>query len=216
MLDTAFPRVLGDVGNPDSFAFPVRYRVVPGATPDAIVLTDPRVWVEAFIEEGRALVAEGCTGLATTCGFLTLVRDEVAAACGVPVASSALEQVAMVAAMLPTERRVGILTISEASLSGAHLSAAHVPPGTPVRGVDKTSFAASILGNETTLDVEQARADMVSAAEAFVADHPDLGALVLECTNMPPYAPDIAGATGLPVYSILNYLEWFHAGLCLS
>jgi hypothetical protein len=213
MLDTKFPRIHGDVGNAASFDFPVRYRVVPGATPEAIVLKDPRVWIEAFITEGRALVAQGCIGLATTCGFLTLVRDQVAEACGVPVASSSLEQIAMIDAMLPPGKRVGILTISAASLSADHLKAAGVGADVPVWGVDDTEFAASILNNRTELDIERARDDLVAAAEAFVAKTPDLGALVLECTNMPPFARDIARATGLPVFSILTHLAWFHAGL---
>ena len=41
-----------------------------------------------------------------------------------------------------------------------------------------------------------------------------LGAIVLECTNMVPYAPDISVATGLPVYSIHTLVRWMHMGLC--
>lgn len=213
MLDTWFPRVPGDVGNAASFDFPVRYRVVPGATPDAIVLGDSRRWVDAFIAEGRALVAEGCTGLATTCGFLSLVRDDVAAACGVPVAASALEQVGMVAAQLPPGRCVGILTISAHSLTPAHLSAAGVPKDVPVAGMDGSHFAEAILGNALHLDTAQAREEMVAAAQTLCSDHPQVASIVLECTNMPPYAADIAAATGRPVFSILSYLTWFHSGL---
>jgi hypothetical protein len=36
---------------------------------------------------------------------------------------------------------------------------------------------------------------------------------VLECTNMVPFAADIAAATGRPVYSIYSFATWFHAGL---
>jgi len=166
MLDTRFPRIKGDVGNPETWDFPVRYAVVAGATPEAVVCSDV-----------------------------------------------ALEQVPMIAPMLAPARRVGVLTISGATLSSAHLAAAGVPQGTPVRGVEDTGFARSILGNETALDVDLARREMVAAAQSFVADHPELGALVLECTNMPPYATDIAQATGLPVFSITTYLNWFHAAL---
>jgi len=213
MLDTRFPRVAGDVGNPDSFDFPVTYRVVPGATPDAIVRGDTQSWTDAFIREGQALVAGGCTGLATTCGFLTLLRRDMARACGVPVATSALEQVAMVQRLLPTGQRVGILTISESSLSHAHLAAGDVPEDVPIRGVDGSHFADAILNNRTSLDVTLAERDLVAAACDLCEDTPSVGALVLECTNMPPYADAIARATGRPVYSILTYLNWFHEGL---
>lgn len=213
MLDTKFPRILGDVGNADSWPFAVEYAVVPGATPDAIVCDDIEPFVQAFIEAGRALVAQGCTGIATTCGFLALIRPRLAAALGVPVAASSLEQVGQVQAMLPADQVVGILTISAKTLSSGHLSAAGVPPGCPVRGTDGSSFSKSILGNLTTLDVAAARRDMVTAAQTLVKDRPNVGAIVLECTNMVPYAPDIAAATGRPVYTIHTYLSWFHAGL---
>ena len=49
--------------------------------------------------------------------------------------------------------------------------------------------------------------------EAWVAAHPEVGAVLLECTNMPPYAADIAAATGRPVFSIYTYLRWFQASL---
>ena len=213
MLDTRFPRVLGDVGNPESFDFPVSYRVVDGATPEQIVLGDSQRWVDAFIKEGQALVAEGCTGLATTCGFLTLVRQEVATACNVPVASSALEQISMIKQLLPVGQSVGILTISADSLSPDHLAAADVDLDTPIQGMDDSHFARTILGNLTNLNTKQAEVELPDAALRLCQTHPQIGAIVLECTNMPPYAAAISNATGRPVFSILSYLNWFHAAL---
>jgi len=213
MLDTRFPRIPGDVGNAKSWDFPVRYAVVPGATPQAIVCEDPEPFVQSFIEAGRQLVAEGCTGIATTCGFLALIRQHLAASLGVPVAASALEQAAQIRAMLAPEKRLGILTISKSSLSEAHLATAGVPGDSLIAGMEGSSFARTILGNRTTLDVAAARQEMVQAASGLCRDHPAVGAILLECTNMVPYAPEIAEATGRPVYSIHGYLNWFHAGL---
>lgn len=213
MLDTQFPRIVGDVGNPASFAFGVRYHSVKGATPAAIVEGDQTPFVDAFIAAGRALLAEGCTGIATTCGFLSLRRQQFADALGVPVAASALEQLGLVNANLPGNRRAGVLTISAHSLSADHLRLAGAPADTPVEGMEGTHFADAILQNRPDLDVDRARSEMVARAVAFARSRPDLGALVLECTNMPPYADDISAATGLPVHSIITYLGWFEAGL---
>jgi len=66
---------------------------------------------------------------------------------------------------------------------------------------------------KTSLDVDLARQDILDAGARLVARNPDLGAIVLECTNMPPYAADLAAATGLPVYDIYSMISWFHAGL---
>tara|TARA_R110002094_G_scaffold181115_2_gene159170 strand:+ start:1378 stop:2076 length:699 start_codon:yes stop_codon:yes gene_type:complete len=213
MLDTRFPRIPGDVGNPRTWDFPVRYATVSGATPEAIVCGDMEPFVRAFIAEGRKLVAQGCTGIATTCGFLTLIRPRLKQALGVPVAASALEQGGQVAAMLPSGSRVAVLTISAGSLGAAHLAAAGLQDDTPVHGLEGSGFARSILGNEMTLDVENARCEMVAAGLELVRSQSDVGAIILECTNMAPYAADIARATGCPVYSIHTYLTWFYAAL---
>lgn len=213
MLDSRFPRILGDVGNPGTWNFPVRYAVVPGATPEVIVDDDASPFLNAFVEAGRSLVEAGCTGIATSCGFLAPMRTELARALGVPVAASALEQAGQISGNLPVGQRLGILTISKAALGNAHLMAAGVPPDAVVQGVEDTAFAHTILGNLAELDVARARNEMVVAAKATVGQTPEIGAILLECTNMPPYAEDIALATGRPVYSIYNYLCWFHESL---
>lgn len=213
MLDTRFPRIPGDVGNPATWDFPVRYHIVPGATPEAIVHQDPARFVDAFVDAGRALVAEGCTGIATTCGFLSLLRSDLARQIGVPVASSALEQAGQIVASLPPDQTLGILTISGKALTEDHLRAAAVPIRAVIGGMDGTGFAESILGNRATLDVSRAEAEMVDAAQSLLRRAPEIGALLLECTNMPPYARAVSAATGLPVYSIYTYLNWFHQSL---
>ncbi|MBM2575594.1 aspartate/glutamate racemase family protein [Jannaschia sp. Os4] len=211
MLDTRFPRPPGDAGNPATWPFPVTIRRVPGTTPEAAVRRDPDALLDAFAAEGRALVAGGCAGLATTCGFLAPLQSRLAAACGVPVVASALTLCAPLAATVPGGR-VGILTIEAASLTPAHLHAARVPEGTPVEGLDGTHMADRILCDSPDLDVARARVEMVAAARRLAARAP-LGGIVLECANMGPYAADVAAATGLPVHSILTAVGWLHAGL---
>ena len=39
------------------------------------------------------------------------------------------------------------------------------------------------------------------------------GAILLECTNMVPYAAEIRAKFNLPVYSIYSFVQWFQAGL---
>jgi len=214
MLDARFPRIPGDMGNALTWPFPVHYRIVRGASPDRVVRQGAEGLLGAFVDAARGLVADGVDGITTNCGFLSLFQEELARAVEVPVLTSSLMQVGLVQRTLPPGRRVGILTISGSTLGQAHLNAAGVPEGTPVGTTEgKREFTRAILGNELELDVEAARSDNVEAAEELVAAHPDIGALVLECTNMCPYAADIAGATGKPVHSILDAVEWFHAGL---
>lgn len=213
LLDTAFPRILGDIGNPESWPFHVRYEVVKGATPDAIVKGDPTQMLDAFIQAGQKLVANGCTGITTTCGFLSLLQDDLKSALGVPVATSSLMQIPTINALLPSSKCAAVLTISADSLTAAHLRAAGAPLDTPIIGTDDGAFSAAILGNKPELDVDASKAEITAAAKQLCAAHPNVGALVLECTNMPPYAAAVAEATGLPVYSIYSLVSWFEAGL---
>lgn len=214
MLDARFPRIPGDMGNAATWPFPVLYRVVEGADPDLIVRRRAAGMLEPFIEAGRDLIRQGAEVITTNCGFLALFQRELSEALAVPVATSALMQVPMVQAMLPPGRRVGVITISNASLTPDHLSAAGCPADLPVIGTeDGREFSRVILDNEPTLDVDKARADLVEAGQRLAAAHPDLGAIVLECTNMPPYQAAIRAATGLPVFSMVDYVCWMAAGM---
>ena len=117
-------------------------------------------------------------------------------------------------ALLSRGRRAGILTVSASALTAEHLTKAGVPAGTPIATTEGgREFTRAILGNEMEMDVGAARHDNVEAAARLVSDHPEVGAIVLECTNMVPYAADIREATGLPVFSIETFVAWFHAGL---
>lgn len=214
MLQARFPRIPGDMGHAGTWDFPVLYRVVRDASPERVVRRRAEGLLDAFIAAARDLVADGADGITTNCGFLSLYQRELAAAVGVPVAASSLMQVEMVNRLLPPGRRAGILTISASTLGAEHLAAAGVPEGTPIGTTEGgREFTRAILGDEPQMDVEAARADNVEAARALVADHPELGAIVLECTNMTPYAADIRAATGLPVFTMAGFVSWFQSGL---
>ena len=214
MLEARFPRIPGDMGNALTWNFPVHYKVVRGATPDLVVRHGAQGLLESFISAARELVDDGVDGITTNCGFLSLFQDEIASAVPVPVVTSSLMQVNMVNRTLPAGKRAGILTINGSSLTQKHLDAANVPAGTPVGTTEGgREFTRAILDNELELNVDLARKDNVDAALAMTRSHDDLGAIVLECTNMEPYAADIAAATGLPVYSIQTLITWFQRGL---
>jgi len=207
MLDTRFPRPPGDIGNPASFDFPVRYAVVRGASPRRVVQDHDAALLRPFIEAGRALVREGADAITTSCGFLILFQDALQDALGVPVWSSSLLLVAPLAAALPAGRSVGIVTVDAASLGAAHLRAAGASPETPIEGLAVGSaFQRCLLDDEPTLDFDAARRATVEAARTLMARRPDVAALVLECTNMPPYAAAVREATGLPVHDITTLL----------
>ena len=215
MLEARFPRIPGDMGNAATWPFPVLYRVVPGASPARVVEQGAAGLLDAFIAAGRELVGLGAEAITTNCGFLSIFQADLAAALQVPVATSSLMQVPWVQAMLPPGHRVGIVTVNAAGLTPAHLAGAGVAPDTPIAGCEggREFFRVLIRAESEDMDVDAARADVVAAAQALREATPELGAIVLECTNMPPYAADVAAATGLPVFDIYSMITWFQAGL---
>lgn len=213
-LDTAFPRIRGDVGAAETFDFPVRYATVSGATVDDVVHRNEDVMFPRFVAAASRLVDEGCIGIATTCGFLVRWQRELAAELPVPVLTSALLQLPLVERCLPRHRRVGIVTYSAVDLTPAVLAAAGADAYTPIQGVDPQGyFARTIRLGSAELDRDRMAADVAAAARHLVATHQNLGAVVLECANMPPYRDAVEAAIELPVFDAAQLLVWFHAGI---
>jgi Asp/Glu/hydantoin racemase len=216
MLDTRFPRIRGDMGNATTFPFPVRYHRVPGADPDLVVRRGAEGLLPAFVEGAKALEREGVGAITTNCGFLIKYQDQLACAVRVPVFTSSLLLVPLVHRLLPAGQRVGIMTVNASTLRPEHLTAAGIGADVPLAVVGmetEKEFTRALLDNELELDVDLAREEHIRVARRLVTEHPDVGAVVLECTNMPPYTADIQRETGRPVFDILSLVTLVHDAL---
>lgn len=70
-----------------------------------------------------------------------------------------------------------------------------------------------IKAEKHDMDIGLTEQDILDAGLDLVRRHLDVGAIVLECTNMPPCAAALQAVTGLAVYDIYCMITWFHAGL---
>lgn len=214
MLEARFPRIPGDMGNAGTWPFPVLYKVVKGASPQRVVKERAEGLLDAFLDGAKELVDLGADGITTNCGFLSLYQEDIARHVGVPVATSSLMQAPFIERILPPGQRVGILTISAATLTPEHLRAAGVDEETPIVGTDGgREFSRAILENELALDVAAAERDILDAGETLMRRNPEVGAILLECTNMSPYARALSEHVSRPVFDIVSFVTWFHAGL---
>ncbi len=213
MLDTQFPRPVGDIGHPETFNVPTHREIVRGIWPAKVVqsaagLHQART-VPAFQSVVRSLEKRGAKAITTSCGFLVLLQKELQSAVRIPVVTSSL---LLLPELLKVQQRVGVLTISSSALGKEHLRSAGVPrerlQDVVVQGVAATTeFVVKILGNQTQMDVAQAERDVVAAAVALKQRAPDISTVVLECTNMPPYLAAIKAATGLKVLCLWDDLR---------
>ena len=55
MLETRFPRILGDIGNAKTFSYPVLYDIVKGYKPDKVVLDLKMEDIRPFIDSAKRL-----------------------------------------------------------------------------------------------------------------------------------------------------------------
>lgn len=214
MLDTHFPRIPGDVGNEKSFSFPIVKKIVTGASTRRVVLEGDSSLLRPFLDAARELEAEGVAAITTSCGFLAMFQRELAAAVNIPVFTSALLQAALLAPMLKGGQAVGILTADGRKLGERHFQGVgitRVPK--VVYGMEGTAFGEVFVGDSPTLDRATAEREMRAVARRMVDEHPEIGPIVLECTNMPPYARAVADVTGRPVYDITTLAEAVMRGL---
>jgi aspartate/glutamate racemase len=210
MLQSHFPRPLGDIGHPDSFPVPTRRLVVGEATAQKVVQHAPGLassgLVGAFIAAARDLERQGAAAITTSCGFLVLFQQQLQEAVQVPVVTSSL---LMLPGLLQVHRQVGLLTVSSALLGPEFIEAAGVPrervADVIVQGVEPSGeFASVILGDRPRMDTNTAAREVVKAARELKRRAPDIHTLVLECTNLPPFASQIEQATGLRTLSLLQ------------
>ncbi len=216
MLNTRFPRIAGDIGNPSSFPFPVRYKVIEPATVDRIVTADgPSASVmDAFVDAGEQLAEEGVSALTTSCGFMAIAQTQLSARSRVPVLTSSLCQIPLIQSTLPADRRVGVLTIDAGELTAAHFAEAGAATDLPVEGVESGHELARVIKQDLPeLDPAKAADDVLAAGRRLVAKAPEVGAIVLECTNMAPYSRALAAALELPVFDIVGLLAWWYRGV---
>ena len=206
-LETYYGRPPGHLRNASTFRFPVTYRVVRGATAKRVVKdADPEL-LTLFIEAARELEQEGVMAVTGSCGFLALFQEELADSVDIPLFASSLIQIPMVYRMLHRNQKVGILTASKSSLTRAHLKAvgAETVPVCMAGMDDQQEFCEVVIeGRRNELDTVRLAKEVLVVVEKLAEEHPELGALVIECTDLPPFAHLIQERIRLPVFDIVT------------
>lgn len=206
-LESAYAKVPGHIKNASTFDFPVIYKNVRGVSIRRLVNEADRSLLKPIIATMRALEKEGVQAITGSCGFFALFQREMADAVNIPVFASSLIQVPMVHCMLKQNQRVGIITARKKSLTKEHLYAVDAG-NTPIRiaGMDdQKEFCEVILeAKRRVLDLEKFEHEVLSVADKFVKNHRDVGAIVLECTDLPCFAHLIMQQINLPVFDIIT------------
>lgn len=216
ILDAAYPCVPGNVGNACTFDFPVRYKVVKNASIDRLLNQRDPSLLEPFIEAALELQDEGVRAVTGACGFMALFQRQVADALDIPVFLSSLLQVPFIYQMLPRGRKIGVISADSSALTREHFSSVGIVPDISLilGGMEnQVEFREAVLFEKGTLDSAQIQREVVEVAKQMVNKDPDIAAIVLECSDLPPYAAAVQAAVQRPVFDFITMIQYVHSAL---
>lgn len=214
ILDAAYPCIPGNVGNATTYDFPVRFQEVEGASIDRLLNQRDPALRDAFVNAALELQNRGVKAITGACGFMAYFQEEVAEAVDIPVFLSSLMQIPFIHSM--TGKRVGIITANSDRLTSRHFEASRIASSIPlaISGMqDQTEFREAILEEKGTLDSAEIEREVTAVARQMMADSPDIGAILLECSDLPPYAHAVQAATGRPVFDFITMINYVQASV---
>jgi hypothetical protein len=211
------PWIPGSVGNASTWTVPARYKVMSGIDFGCIIGPGADNAESAVVQSAIELVREGAQLITANCGFMVRYQEAVRAAVDVPVLLSSLLLGPFLERVLPANKSLGIITAKASSLSPDLMKAAGMPADSErfvVAGLeDAPVFARSFLTCDGDFDYDSVEAETVGAALDMVKKRPDIGMILMECSELPPYAAAVQRATGLPVYDFFSLIDFFAQGL---
>ena len=193
----------GNSTNPRTYPYPVRFCRIEGATTETVLENPSEKVLRNTIEASRRLVAEGVRVVTTSCGFNAIFQNELSASVGAAVYTSSLLQVPLVRRTLGYDKKIAVVTARKSALRDEHLRAVGIEPDMNVEifGLESCAEWNKIFAApDEEVDLAQIEREVVGTAKRAAEEHPDIGAFVLECTDLPPFSAAIRRETGLPVH----------------
>jgi hypothetical protein len=209
LLDSSVPFVPGDVANATTYNFPVRFCRVEGFSVARAIAKDPTVY-DDLKAAASDLVAQGVRAVTGDCGFMALHQNRLAGELGVPVFLSSLLQIPFISSILGDKAKVGIITADARSLDADLLAAVGVTDGhrLVIEGLeDKEAFHRFAIAESGEVDTDAVGGEVIMAARDILGREPSVGALLLECSLLPPYAAALQEAVNLPVFDYITMIN---------
>lgn len=210
-------KITGNSTNPKSYPFSVIMREIKGANTETVILNPNKEIVERMIDVSKELIEEqGVRAIATSCGFNAVFQKELTEALKVPVFTSALLQVPFVQTIIGSNHSVCIVTANKQSLTGEHLRACGISEHSSfyIVGLEEIAEWNKIFNaQDQPMNMGILSKQIVSKVAEEVAMHPNTQAIVLECTDLPPFNRSIMQATGLAVFDFSTMVSHIAAAL---
>lgn len=164
------------------------------------------------------LMQKGVVGIITSCGFLSQIQTRLAEKTSIPIAVSSLIQIPFVLATISSDKHIGVLTFEASILGKAHFDGVGIPEEMQKRitvvGSTSEGPLHGIVRDGIPYNLDDLNMELASMTRILLNKDPNLGAIILECTQMPVFARTVQKISHLPVYDILPMADWFYSGLC--
>lgn len=213
VLDLWYPYLPGNVANASTFSFPVHYKILKGMGPN-IFKADPAI-LDAVVEGGKELQQQGVRAIVGACGYFANYQKEASARLDVPVFLSSLLQIPIIKHSLKPGRRVGVICAVAPSLTPDLLSQCGVTnlSDIVIAGAQDLPEFQNIIKCNGSFNSHKIEQELVGLATKLIRDNPDIGAILLECSDMPPYAWAIQNATRVPVFDFTTLINWVYSAV---
>lgn len=216
MLDTYTPFIPGDVGNASTYDFPVRYETVEDLTVKRIFSKDITAY-DKLKNAAKRLESQGVKAITGDCGFMAIYQQQLVKDLSIPVFLSSMLQVPFISNIIGKNKKVGIISANSKSLNDNNLlKEVGIESTTPIiiEGLeDKKEFNKSIIEEVGVLDSDKIEKEVVMTAKDMVKKEGDIGAILLECSVLPPYSKAVQKATQLPVFDYITMINYVYSSI---
>ncbi|MCB6200961.1 aspartate/glutamate racemase family protein [Extibacter muris] len=210
-LYNRMPFFPGNISNAYTYNYPVKYIQVEGADIENILRGDMNN-LEPIIKAAKQLQTDGCRVISASCGFFGHYQAAVADALEVPVYLSALVQAPWALVAMNRNKKLGVVTANATKLSDSMCNACGITTEMQSRivlaGVQNREEFSHALTGQGGIDYDKFGRDICDTVRELLRDNPDIGALLLECADMPTYAHLIQAEHNLPVYDAITMIDF--------
>ncbi|WP_120003909.1 aspartate/glutamate racemase family protein [Nesterenkonia muleiensis] len=222
LVDEVYPGFPGDVRNASAYPFPIQYDIAAGVDIQQLVYAeDKSACLEPILAAARRLERMGVRAIAAECGYFAYFQREVAAHVEVPVFMSSLLQVPLAQQIIGPQKKVGVICASREQLTDTHLHSVGIEDEDRVALIGNREdhpieeFANLWLSDQRpelpTADYSIAEREFLTLCRKAIERHPDIGALVFECTGFQPFARAVQRELDLPLFSWSTLLDYAYS-----
>ncbi len=210
LTESSLPKLPGNPALAGTYQYHVMYARVPGKTPEE--------WKQSVADVAREMEGQGARFIVAGCSELACCQKEAKEAVNIPVYLSALCEVPWVLVALGASQTLGIITQAAKNITKELMVTCGAAESSYERCVvaDSEGYEtfSSLAAKPNRYHAGKLRNEILDIAEKLRTRNPDLGAILIECPDVMPFAADIQAATNLPVYDTISLVDYMQQVVC--